>query len=247
MTDLTSSIYERFLASRATVLANVTPGDSLQGIITTELMDGALCYVKDVKATYRFDKASLVTASGFTVVLPNGVDSSLPGRWVLIEAQADQSYFTSGVELRSAGFAASTGALTINQWAALPTGSSFYQANVGGDYFTINTTTGVVSYAGPARPYLAQIMMSLQCATAEQDLEVGISLGGDLIGATTDVSQSNRAFSNNTTGSESIFLSAQRIVHLPAGGNSVQGIVRNISSGGAILVNRYSMVLIPLN
>jgi len=245
MTDINSDIYERLIGSRATTLANVTPGDSLQGIITTELMDGALCYVKDIKAIYQFDRSSAAPAAGITVVVPNGV--SPVGRWVLLSSSGDVSYLSADVELATSGVGSSTGALTINQWAALPAGDSFYTDTVLSDLFSVSFSSGIMTYLGPSRRYLAQLMVSLQCATALQNLEVGISRGGDFIGGTTNSFDASRCFTNPTTGTEDMFVAAQRIVSLSQAFPTVQGMVRNLSSGGAILLTRYHMVLSPLS
>jgi hypothetical protein len=64
------------LSPRLTKAGN--PSASIQGIDTTPLADGAVCYCLENRQTYQLDKTSGVTADGNLVIAP----SNGPGRWI---------------------------------------------------------------------------------------------------------------------------------------------------------------------
>ena len=77
MTDRLATVGFRLLAPRA-VLLGTGGSDSLQNVNTTNLPDGALCWVNDQLAVYALHKQSSAPPSGVTVVQP----ASGPGRWI---------------------------------------------------------------------------------------------------------------------------------------------------------------------
>ena len=69
-----SSVALRILGPRATVLG---AGDAIENVNTSNLPDGAMCWVTDEQALYRFILESTATADGSNIIEPNGG----PGRW----------------------------------------------------------------------------------------------------------------------------------------------------------------------
>lgn len=57
--------------------------NSLEGINTSMLVNGAMCFVSATGDVYRWDPTSTLTAVGSVVVLPNGQAPGTPGRWIL--------------------------------------------------------------------------------------------------------------------------------------------------------------------
>jgi hypothetical protein len=102
MTALLAPPALRTLAPRSLV----TPGgDSLEGINTTELPDGASVFVLSNRFNYRFNRTSTNAPSGDDIVAPGGG----PGRWFK--------------EDPSAGASSGPAASTITAVASLQTGS----------------------------------------------------------------------------------------------------------------------------
>lgn len=79
-----ASVALRVLTGRPTLSS--VPGDSLEGINTTTLPDGALCWVTEVRSLYILSKASTETADGSDIVQP----AAGGGRW---------RRYTSGIDV----------------------------------------------------------------------------------------------------------------------------------------------------
>ena len=75
MTDI-SSVASRIKGPRKTILG---PQNSLEGVITYGLADGALCYVTASKQSFQLQLTSQLSPNGTTVIAP----IAGPGRWIL--------------------------------------------------------------------------------------------------------------------------------------------------------------------
>lgn len=76
---------ENLQAFRATsVLASGSSlVNSLEGLQSNMLVNGALCYISSTGDVFRWDPASTLAAVTNVVVLPSGQAPATPGRWVL--------------------------------------------------------------------------------------------------------------------------------------------------------------------
>jgi hypothetical protein len=157
------------------------PSDTLVGVNTTILPDGAVCYVISAKAVYRLQKESTATQLvGGQVVAP----IAGPGRWVLESGAAGSR--TLNVFGTAALAAGSGSAVTQNTWAALPSGAGFYSFGVTNNSpFSLDTTTGILTYNGADETVLVSASATVADATAAQAVELAIDHNAALITTTT--------------------------------------------------------------
>jgi len=71
-------VVETILSTTSSILK------SLESIESIGIVDGSICYVKDIDENYRWDQTSTAIPNGSTVVLPTDRSLVYPGRWLLI-------------------------------------------------------------------------------------------------------------------------------------------------------------------
>lgn len=193
--------------------------DSLAGLNTSELPDGAQAYVISTAATYRLHKTSTQAGLGNAAFIPSSNDV---GVWFFESGAGSPFVF------QDTGTASLTGAqvMTVNVWAQLPSGSGFYTTGFGGSVFTLNTTTGVVTYNGPNQRVRASAVATLLCATAAQAMELAITQNDFLIGATTFDATAGAASADPTTANLGVTLATSKVVTL-ANNDTLRAVMRN--------------------
>lgn len=124
------------------VVATLTgTSNSLAALGGGILGEGAEAFCLQNKKSYRY------TSTVITQALPVYVAAAGTGTWVEQIAVADATAAIVG----SANFAFPTVVTPpTTQWQALPSVTSGYQASLSGSLWSLNTTTGVLTYNGPS-------------------------------------------------------------------------------------------------
>jgi len=237
----------RFLGTRATVVSG-DPGDSLAGINTTTVMDGAICYVQENQTHYVFDKSS--TLSPFTLSNTIVAPFAGPGRWFAMSGATSTASYTGMVQMQG-----DTGAnLTIgtqNQWEALSTGSWTYTnatpANVGGVPFVFTAPSPALTYLGPNRLYklwaIAAIGSDEATPGSFESLEIAADVNNTLVGGATNPAWAMRGAISD--GTDLAAITSVRIVGLVSG-DILNIAFRNHSSTHDIAVAYFTLLAEPV-
>lgn len=223
MTTQQSAVALRVLIVGEVGYPSVTdPSNSLAGLNTAELPDGASAFVVATGAVYRLHKASTQAGIGNSVFVP---PSGGPGCW-FYESGGDSLF-----NFQETGTASLTGAqvMTVNQWAQLPSGSGFYQTSSSGTPFSQSSTSGVVTYTGPNKRFRVRATATLSCATAAQALELAITQNDFLIGTTTFDGTAGAASADPTTANLGITVVTEKVVIL-ANNDAVRPVMRNTTA-----------------
>jgi len=194
---------------RGTVTAPAS-GDDLGNIVTSELPDGAQCFVIENRTLYRFRKFSSLAASGTSVIAPNAGG----GRWVK----------EGSVAGALAAFAAATDTNTTNasesgDWLAPQTGNFALQAGAGA--WTFNPASCILTHTGPGGNYLCDVRASVLPAEGEA-VQVVVSLNDDVSGGAfgfAEGAERSEIGANFDGGQQSVIVSAERFVTLATGDN----------------------------
>jgi hypothetical protein len=209
----------RFLGTRATVVSG-DPGNSLAGINTANVMDGAMCYVQENQTQYVLDKSS--TLSPFTLSNTIVAPFAGPGRWFALSGATSTASFTGMVQMQGdTGQTLTIG--TQDQWEALSTGSWTYTnatpANVGGTPFVFTAPSPELTYLGPNRLYKLWAIASIGATEATpgnfEALEIAADVNNALVGGSTDPAWAQRGAIGD--GPDVIVVESVRIVGLVSG------------------------------
>jgi uncharacterized membrane protein len=170
------------------------PDNSLAGLNTAILPDGAEAYVISTKSTYRLDKESSEVTVGDTFVQAEAGG----GTWVKQDGGADFAASVQG----TATLTASAGVIPLlNTWRVTPSAASFYAAlPETSPFWAVDTSTGVLTYSGPAgKKFLFMMTASMNDDNSgvPQQLEWDLTAGGALISTTT---QTQSAVSGEVSG-----------------------------------------------
>jgi hypothetical protein len=154
--------------------------DSVQSLLLATYGDGAEVYCVANLATYRMDGAAIGQPTvGDSLVAP----ASGNGVWVKQGASADLAQNVIGT---AAFHVAPITGVTASTWVALPSGALFYAHTTSSLFWTLNTTTGVLTYIGPNALVLLNAVFSVFYDLATpQTIEIDLSGNGALIGGTT--------------------------------------------------------------
>jgi len=219
------------------------PGEALEGINTTNMPNGALCYCVDNRALYILDKSSTEAAVLDVVVAP----IAGPGRWFmsLINPSGSVSPFSASVYLDNPP---ATIDVTDNtgKWMALPSAQYIREGSFFSDIFVLDLATGVITYNGPDQTYLAVVTVSIGAAD-DAIIDAAVDAAGTsqttLIGTTSTPNFSQN--SNYTAATLSrLVISAPRMLTLQAG-NTIQGTFRNVTEADDLTVYKYSLNITP--
>lgn len=167
--------------------------NSVAALDVVALGDGAECYCTANASVYRLNGSSSQATVGSTFIKPN----SGAGCWVL--QTYPQSTYAQGVTAQPA-FAGGSVGLTTNTWTALPTGTNFFTSSpITSSFWTLNTTSGVLTYTGPTGlHFLITGQLVLEAVSDAQTIEMDISVNGALIGGTVS-SQSSTSTTQPTS------------------------------------------------
>lgn len=179
---------------------------SLNGFLMGE---GAEAFCLQNRKTYRY------TNTVITPVLPLFVAATGTGTWVEQDPAADASVgCTSLIAFSGSSL---TGASATYQ--ALPTGASFYALTIGNAIWSMNTTTGILTYSGPAgTTYVVSASLVFSAPSASGDTAFALTQNGALIGTSGFVSTKVNA-GNLGTGNQQL---VQQIYLNPVPGDTYQ-------------------------
>ena len=233
-----SSVAFRHLGSRA-VLFGTDDSESLQNVDTTNLDDGALCYVTNFAAYYMLDKALSDAPVGDVIIAP----ASGPGRWVfLVSAGASEIWMS----MKITGSQASSN-LTQSTWVNTPSGApTLYTMDTPGpDLWTIDTSTGLVTYNGERGKWF-EVTVSASIAPASSaisDFEVVPDNGG-LVGTTNDDFYAQRESSSAVIDNPFSF-TATKMINLDTN-MVIRPVFRNMTDTNNFTVIRLSMFAVAV-
>lgn len=162
--------------------------DSVQSLLLATYGDGAECYCAANTSVYRMDGAVVGQPTvGTALVQP----ASGNGVWVKQGASADLAEGALGTSLLNG--APITG-LVVNTWQALPTGTNFYTPNPASNFWSLNTTSGILTYTGPqGLTFLFNGTLGItNSGTVPQTLSIELVSNGALIGSTGNTSTESR-------------------------------------------------------
>ncbi len=138
-----------------------------------------------------------------------------------------------------------TGAVTQNTWRALPSATSQYALGFSttSPLWSINTSSGLLTYSGPQRQFAIHGSISLDTGAGLS----GFCFSHSAAALISTTNNSNfEARQCLTAGSESginlAFLGAASI----ASGDTIQGIIRNLTDTTSITVRRYQLHIFPV-
>ncbi len=203
---------------------------SLSTYNTSKSPNGARAFVNDNGVLYQFYKFSSAVADGSTVIAPGGG----PGRWIAVASEGSSSPFNA--QALSNG-TVSTGAVVANTWAAI--GDLSYSLITDGDLFSINATTGVVTYTGPDATYFFTATFTCS-AGGPLEIEAAVSsqATGVLLGTTSSSTRSNKQTvpDDNEVVTITTYAYAQIV-----SGNTFRGVIRTPDDGVTLSTQKFSL------
>jgi hypothetical protein len=154
--------------------------NSVESLDVAALGPGAECFCLAAGAAYRYDSGStqsnIVGTNAFIVPLAGG------GCWI---KQAAAGAYSTLIQLTANGVGSNFTSSGV--WQTLPAVANGY-ANISiNPFFTVNTTTGVITYNGPSgKNFLIMAQLSLGTLTiAGNDINMDCTINGALIGTAT--------------------------------------------------------------
>jgi WD40 repeat protein len=216
--------------------------DSLAGLNTAELPDGAQAYVLGAtRALYRLNKTSTVAgAAPAFIPAANGI-----GVWFFESGEGGNAFTFQG-HGTAALEGATPSAVTQDTWIALPSGDSFYTTSSNGAVFAFNSTTGVVTYSGPANAsYKVTAIATLACGTVSQSMDLAITQNGALITTTNFDGTAGAASADPTTASLGECIVTEKLITIASTGDTIQACMRNTSGTGTLVATHLSIVIEP--
>lgn len=236
MTDRTAATALRLLAPRAVALGT-GDGDSLQNVDTTELPNGALCWVNGDATLFRLDKLSTEAASPDLVIVP----ASGPGRWI---AQAINAL---GLLDRMSMFRPDVDTVVVdtqNVWVALTVeGAADYFPQVAGAVsWDIDPLTGIATYSGPPQIYHFTAALNL-AANGAITAEAALTVNGEDIGTTNVRDLAERVAIGTTTSFEAFAIANEVALET---GDTVQLILRNTTAAQDLIAAGIQIIGVPV-
>jgi hypothetical protein len=215
----------------------------LTSMNSTILPDGATVFDNQSHTLWRLNKLAGTTLDS---LLGSGLllkpDDQSDARW-FAEAISDGSPYYSASHLSGAVGVV----MTSNQWAYLGSTAGTFAASLGNaSLFTVNTTTGEVTYNGPPRIVKVGAKASLLNAIGATPITIyaAISRSNDVIaGGTTDYS----AFGQQAIVTANVVeeISVDRLTLLNPG-TTLRLAFRNATNGDDLTVQFYQMTVSPL-
>ncbi len=171
----------------------------------------------------------------FGTIYPVSVQASDAfGTWYQEDAVNDQTLFVNSV----AGSIFTPVGPSGNTWISMPTGTGCYAAPVAKACWSLNTTTGVVTYTGPTASFVfkARFSMHVSYAGSGQYWEFDLTRNGAGIGSTVTLPTSVRAIDNPGGDLYAALVSPPLSV---VSGDTLQYITRPIGFGSITTVLHY--------
>jgi len=209
---------------------------SVESLDVSALGDGAECYCVANQAVYRYNSSSaqpnLAGADTFVVPLAGG------GCWFKQNAQGDYSTL---VQLTSTGY--SNFVISTGNWQALPSGAGFY-ANINSNpFFSVDTTTGIMTYNGPSgKDFLIQAQMVIGSSSpVGSTIELDTTVNGALLGTGTQGPQL-MAYTQETV--SQLMQLTQGFRFKPNHGDTIQHVLHASGTAAGQTVNRYQVSIL---
>jgi hypothetical protein len=216
--------------------------NSVTSLNVTARGDGAECYCLANQSIYRYSATSTQTTIGDTFLVP----LSGGGCWFKQNAESDFSVGVTGTVAHFQNSALIVPAV-VGTWTALPTGTNFYEESPTSLMWSVNTTTGVITYGGPSGLKFnmsANLSFSRDTFSTPIAYDVDFTTNGALIGTTNDLSD---ATANFLTGTAGVYANFSHVAELQLNnGDTVQHMIRRITVAVGSLTEtfrRYSVVI----
>lgn len=180
---------QRSVGKFCSIVCNTMSGTSksLATIPSARLGDGAEAFCLENRRTYRLNTASAFSSS----LSPLYITAQGGGAWEMVEYQSDASYQIIGTNTFDAGANIAT---VSNTWRAMPVGSAFYTPVTSSPVWSMDATTGVLTYGGPSgRKYLFQstVANSVGAAVLREFFQIVPTQNSSQIGLTSANSASS--------------------------------------------------------
>lgn len=203
MSDRNAATALRLLSPRAAVLGTDNP-DSLQNVNTTELPNGALCWVNDpsTPGLFQLNKIPGVTRPTGAIAPASG-----PGFWIFILPGSGSSGPLIATDVSMALFQSTNTPSNsgANEWAKLATVSPPPPLMIGSvgplSPWSLDANAGVYTYNGQTRLFeIAMVVTFAPTTAAAIRFRANVDIGANLIGTTnTDIYMQEEQSSAATT------------------------------------------------
>jgi hypothetical protein len=207
--------------------------NSLQGIDSSTLQDGALCYVRDTDAVYRFYDTSTAVHDGVTIVRPSDLTAGQAGRWLLIEGGAVTNSRTAGyAQFLAVDGVALTGPFAAGTFGTLDPANFTAGPDNSAD-LTVTPLAGRITYNGlTTKLVTVSVGVSVELAAADR-LTIAVFHQGVLIAT----SQQQHDYQAGAAATEVTQLVSEIVLEL-APGEAVQ--IRIAETTGGTAATLYS-------
>jgi hypothetical protein len=214
------------------------PSDSVESLPVAALGSGAECYSVANRGVYRYDAAStqanLAGTDAFVKPLVG------PGCWFKREANGA---YTTLVQLTTGGVGGQF--MANGTWQALPsTGAGAFSSN-NNPFFTVDTTTGIMTYNGPTGVrFLVMATLSLASLSASGvQIDMDLTVNGALLGTTT-LQPSLVSYTQNVSGH--ITQCVQNFQRGFAPGQTLQHVLL-VQDTTLQVINRYQVTILKVD
>jgi hypothetical protein len=209
-------------------------GEDLQNINTSQLPDGAQCFVTTTRQLFRFRKFSTISAVPDYVIVP----SSGGGRWVLegIPAGALPAWVV-------ATNTNTTDASGSGDWLAPNTDD--FSLELGGGAWAFTALGCILTYTGPTARYLFRVTATLTFA-GDQSVQLGIAHNDDLTGTAAGFLQGIQFYDVPIESSETVDLSAERM-RVIANGSTIRPKFRLSGTAADLDIERLTLSATPVS
>ncbi len=168
----------------------VGSSNSIASLDADGLGEGAEAFCVENKGVYRLVFSVIAQASPTYITANNGYT------WALQSAE----YWFSETSNITASFTPASGQTPgVNIWTAPKTGANFYAATNPGSFWSVNTTSGLMTMSaspGPLRAFLCTISMSVT-SSADTQIELNLSVNGLSLGGSAAVPGSSISLCGN--------------------------------------------------
>lgn len=226
------------------VLTTTGTSNSITSLPVAGLGNGAVAYCLANAALYRYVSTSAQATLGDTFLVP----LSGGGCWVKQSAQGDYTQQVTGTTGGFQGSSINIGSGT-GIWRALPSVASAYTASFSQTMWSLNTTTGILTYHGPSGlKFLVSATLSFSTDSGGEPMacEMTLAANGELIGTGGD---DPAAVSTTLNGNLSSTVSPGEftqnfVVNSADAGDTYQHIVRRVTDFlSSFLMDRYRVAI----
>jgi len=214
-----------------------------QALNSTTFPDGALVYNNQTDSLYRLNKDAGTT---FDTLIPSGIvvkpNDGTAARWIAQSVSGSNPYY---YETYLSGNA-TVGIAGANTWALLGNqAATFLRANGSALLYTLNPTTGLVTYNGPPIQAIVRATASVLSASgAAGTIAAAISSGNDIPSGATGDKASFGMQVGDAAEDSLVCIPTSRVVSLSPG-STLQLAFRN-SSPDNLTVVTYQLIVDPL-